>query len=384
MLKAIKILLVLLLVAVIIIFAWGYAPDRDVTELRAEYGGEPSLLLPLPNGQTVHVRDEGPRQGPVLLMIHGSSSSLHTWQGWVDALKDQYRIVRLDLPGHGLTGPHISDDYSTKAFVDTAATVMEQLGIKKYTVIGNSMGGYVAWNMALAYPQEVTGLVLVDASGAPQIAPDSLPIGFRLAQSDAVRPILQWFTPRMIIDRSLRQSVAEPEKVTQAQVDRYYDLLRHPGNREATLLRGEAPQIEATPEMLGSITVPTLIMWGAKDTLIPVKAAEWFATHIPRSSTIIYRDLGHIPMEEAPQRTAQDLRQWLKDVALDTLAPSGPVILPPVSAEIFLEPSQVSPSSDAEKPAVAEDGHLHQPDNWKRRGLGLQPRCMRPACPADI
>jgi len=350
MLKAIKFLLVLVLVAVIGIFAWGYAPDRDVTELRAEYGGEPSQLLPLPNGQTVHMRDEGPRQAPVLLLLHGSNSSLHTWQGWVDALKDQYRIIRIDQPGHGLTGPHITNDYSTTAFVDTGAMVMKQLGIEKYSVVGNSMGGHVAWNMALAYPDNVIGLVLVDASGAPDSAPQKLPIGFRLAQNEAIAPILQWFTPRMIVARTIQQSVADPKRVTDAQIDRYYDLLRYPGNREATRLRNKVPRIEATPEQIASIAVPTLVIWGAKDTLIPVKSAEWFSNHVPRSSAIIYRDLGHMPMEEAPQRTARDLRQWLKDVGLDKVAANGPGVLPPVSADIFGTPSAAPPSTGEEKP----------------------------------
>ena len=338
MVKAIKLLLLVLLVAVIGVFAWGYAPDREIAELRAEYGGEPSQILPLPNGQQVHIRDEGPRQAPVLVLLHGSSSSLHTWQGWTEALDDQYRIVRLDLPGHGLTGPQINDDYTAKAYSDTVALTMAQLGVDKYIVAGNSMGGWVAWNHALAYPDKVTGLILVDAGGAPDAAPTSLPIGFRLAQNKTLRPVLQWFTPRMMVDRSVRQSVADPTKVTDAQVDRYYDLLRYPGNREATSLRGDVARVPATAIQMAQIGIPALVIWGRQDTLIPVTAADWFDENLPRSSKIIYPNLGHLPMEEAPAQTAEDVRQWLKDVGLNEKI-AGPSPLP------FIAPTKAPPQT---------------------------------------
>ncbi|MEZ5708446.1 MAG: alpha/beta hydrolase [Blastomonas sp.] len=322
MLKALKWLVLLLILTVVVIAAWGYAPDRDPEELRKAYGGPPSVMLPLPDGQKVHLRDEGPRQAPVLLLLHGSSSSLHTWQGWADDLKRDYRVIRYDQPGHGLTGPQVKDDYSAKSFSDTAAAVMEQLGIDRYVVVGNSMGGWVAWNHALAYPDRVSGLVLVDAAGAPDSAPTNLPLGFRLAQSEWVGPMLQYFTPRTLVARSVRQTVANPDAVSDAQIDRYWNLLLYPGNRHATRLRNKVPRVPATAAQMAGITAPALVMWGAKDTLIPVSAADWFADNLPQSSRTIYPDLGHIPMEEAPERTVQDLRQWLSDVGLNQ--PTGP------------------------------------------------------------
>lgn len=317
MVRVIKALILLLVIVVAGIFLWGYAPDRDPDELKRVYGAPPSIFLPLPNGQKVHVRDEGPRQAPVILLLHGSNASLHTWQGWVEGLGRDFRIVRYDQPGHGLTGPQVDGDYTAKAYSDTAAMVMEQLGIEKYIVAGNSMGGWVAWNHALAYPDRVTGLILVDSSGAPDAKPTSLPIGFRLAQQEWLRPVLSVFTPRLVIERSLAQTVADPRKLTEEQIDRYWNLLRYPGNRKATAERSTVPRDNATTAEMAKIAVPTLILWGGKDTLIPASAATWFDKAIPQSNLIVYPDLGHIPMEEDPERTAGDVLQWARDLGLD-------------------------------------------------------------------
>ncbi len=314
-----KWLLIALAVAVIGLAIWGYAPDRNPEDLRAEYGQQPSQYVKLPSGQNIHLRDEGPRDAPAILLLHGSSSSLHTWQEWAENLSRDYRVVRYDQPGHGLTGPHVSKDYTAKGYSDTAAAVMAYLDIDQYVIAGNSMGGWVAWNHALAYPGNVRGLILVDASGAPDSKPRKLPIGFRLANSQAMRPLMKVFTPRSIIEASLETSVGDPSKITDAQVDRYWNLVRYPGNREAIGDRGKVARNTAGPEQMAGIKAPALVMWGAKDTLIPVSAAKWFDTHIPSSNVIIYDDLGHIPMEEDGTRTAGDVRKWLSE---NSLAPA--------------------------------------------------------------
>ena len=317
MLKFLKWLLVLVVVAIIGLGVWGYAPDIEPSELQAQYGQPPSQFIELPNGQSVHVRDEGPRDAPAILLIHGSNASLHTWQGWVDDLKKDYRVVRYDQPGHGLTGAQVKGDYSTEAFRDTGAEVMNALGISRYVVAGNSMGGWVAWNIALKYPARVAGLVLVDASGAPEAKPTKIPIGFQLAQSAAVRPIIKVFTPRVIIKQSLEQSVGDPSRITPAMVDLYWKLLRHPGNREATVARGDFPRKPADAMEFAGLTMPSLILWGKKDTLIPLPNAIWFARQLPNDTLVTYDDLGHLPMEEDPARTVADLRGWLEKSGLN-------------------------------------------------------------------
>ncbi|WP_299321278.1 alpha/beta hydrolase [Parasphingopyxis sp.] len=312
--KFLKWTVLTLLIVIAGAIAWFWTPDRDADELRAQYANDASQFIELDNGLTVHVRDEGPRDAPVILLVHGSSASLHTWEPWVERLSDEYRVVTYDQPGHGLTGPHPEGDYSTESFVDTLAGVADNLGLTRFVVGGNSMGGWTSWNYALAHPDRLDGLLLVDASGAPDARPQKVPIGFRIARMPVISSLMQKITPRSMVERSLRQSVSNQDMIDDAMVDRYYDLIRYPGNRAATLARGRADRTVASPETMATLTMPTLLMWGAEDTLVPLSAGEWFDQHIPDSSLIAYPDIGHIPMEEAPDRSADDVRAWLETI----------------------------------------------------------------------
>jgi pimeloyl-ACP methyl ester carboxylesterase len=294
------------------LFAWGYAPDTDPAEMRAKYANAASRFVEVEPGLKVHVRLEGNATAPTLLLLHGSNSSLQTWEPWVTRLGKDYRIVSLDLTGHGLTGPHPKRDYNVATTVGVVDAVMTKLGINSFALAGNSMGGWVSWNYALAHPDKVSALILVDAAGAPDSEPTALPIGFRLARSPAVRPILKVFTPRAVIAKSIDQTMSVKAPMTEAAIDRYWELLRYPGNRQATGDRGDVKRTPATADQMKRLTMPTLVMWGAEDKLIPVRAADWFAREIPGAQKIVYPKVGHIPMEEVPDQSASDVRAFLK------------------------------------------------------------------------
>ncbi len=301
----------LIAAALIAIFAWGYAPDTDPAAMRAKYTNAASRFVEVEPGLKVHVRVEGNASAPTLLLLHGSNSSLQTWEPWVARLGTDYRIVSLDLTGHGLTGPHPKRDYRAETTVGVVDAVMTKLGINRFALAGNSMGGWISWNYALAHPDKLTALILVDAAGAPDSEPTAIPIGFRLARAPAVRPVLKIFTPRSIITKSLDQTMSVKAPLTEAAIDRYWELVRYPGNREATGDRGDVKRSPATPEQMKRLTMPTLVMWGAEDKLIPVRAADWFAGEIPGAKKVIYPKVGHIPMEEVPDRSAADVRAFL-------------------------------------------------------------------------
>lgn len=297
-----------------------WTPDRSVEELRAEYANDASQFIELDNGPTVHVRDEGPRDAPVLVLLHGSSASLHTWEPWVERLSSNYRVVTLDQIGHGLTGPHPDDDYSPASFVATVEGVAEALGLERFVLGGNSMGGWVSWNYALAHPERLDGLILVDASGAPDSEPESIPIGFRIASMPVIRQLTRKITPRSMVETSLRQSVSNQDMIDDAMIDRYYELILYPGHRRATGLRFRAERTVATPESMARLVMPTLVMWGDEDVLVPLSAGQWFAEHIPSARLVRYADIGHIPMEEAPDRSAADVRAFLEEIYADESA----------------------------------------------------------------
>lgn len=298
---------VLLLIGGTVALAW--TPDADPALLRAKYGGSSSRFVDLGNGLRVHVRDEGPRDAPAIVLLHGSNASLHTWDVWAQELSRNHRVIRYDQPGHGLTGPHPRGDYRAAAFVQTLDRVTRTLGVDRFVLAGNSMGGWVGWNYALAHPDRLRGLVLIDAAGAPGVAPTKLPIGFRIANSPAA-PLMEHLTPRWVVARSVEQSMSVKDAVTPAMIDRYWDLLRYPGNRKATLDRAVTPRTVASAADMARIATPTLVLWGAEDMLVPAAGGEWFARMIPGARLVILPKTGHIPMEEAPEASLRALEAW--------------------------------------------------------------------------
>lgn len=303
--------LIILLAGVGLLIAFR-TPDTDPAAMRVKYGGPPSQFVNLGGGLTVHLRDTGPRDGPVLVLIHGSNASLHTWEPWAERLGNRYRVIRFDLPGHGLTGANPTHRYATTDFVDVVERVRAKLGLARFALAGNSMGGGVAWHYALAHPERVAALVLVDSVGQPEPGSQSPPLAFRIARMPIIRNLATVVTPRSLIADGLPQAYANPKLADDKAIDLYWELLRYPGNREATIERFATPSDPATPALLKRLTMPVLILWGAQDHLIPVSSAQWLHANIPGSKLIVYPKTGHIPMEERADQSAADVRAFLQ------------------------------------------------------------------------
>ena len=286
-------------------------PDTDPAAMRAKYGGPPSQFVTLSNGQTVHLRDEGPRDAPVIMLLHGSSSDLHTWASWTERLAGDYRIVRFDQRGHGLTGPAHDGAYAQTVFAEDVDGVADALGIDRFILAGNSMGGAVALRYALAHPDRLAGLVLLDASNAPVRDDGDGNLAFTLLRIPGLNRTLIEIMPRSIIARSLSQSVSVQGVVTDATIDRYWELARYPGNRTATIARASQPRETFRSADLARLEVPVLILWGEEDQLVPIAHARWFARHLPNATLRSYPGVGHLPMEEAPDRSVADVRDWI-------------------------------------------------------------------------
>jgi pimeloyl-ACP methyl ester carboxylesterase len=287
-----------------------HTPDSDAGAMQAKYGGDQARFVE--SGQArIHYRDEGPRDAPVLLLIHGSNSSLHTWGPTVAALKGQYRLISLDLPGHGLTGPNRNRTYGAQAMIAAATAVLDDAKVTKAVWVGNSMGGWVVWRAALDVPDRVSGLVLVDASGAIADPPVTPYLGARLSQSWLGRQLLPVITPRLIIKSSLEQNYADPKRLSDAAITRYWELARYPGNRQAMADRALVDREPARWTDIGKIAVPTLIIWGRQDKTIPWQHGKAFARAIPKSTLHIIEDAGHLPMEETPDTFVRIVQGWL-------------------------------------------------------------------------
>lgn len=304
-------LVLLLLISLVAAVAWNWAPDRSLADLKPRWALSPSEFLAI-DGMLVHLRDQGPRDDPApIVLLHGTSASLHTWEGWAAALQTKRRVISLDLPGFGLTGPFPDGDYRMAHYSAFLSHVLDQLQVPRAVVAGNSFGGQLAWQFALDHPQRVERLVLVDAAGYPRNA-TSIPIGFRLAQIPALAPLMANLLPRQMIEASIRNVYGDPSKVSDELIDRYYELTLRAGNREA--LRQRFIQAEAGQGFtrIAELKVPTLIIWGGRDELIPPDNAERFNRDIQGSRLVLFDDLGHVPQEEDPSRTVAVLMGFLE------------------------------------------------------------------------
>ena len=290
--------------------ASAWAPDKPVAELLGKYAPPPSQMVAV-DGMTVHVRDEGPRDDPQpIVLLHGTSASLHTWDGWTEALRDQRRVIRFDLPAFGLTGPSPDHRYTTERYVQFVKAMYDHFGLQHSVLAGNSLGGAIAWESALAMPGRVDKLILVDAAGYP-MSPKSVPIGFKIAQVQALAPLMRHLLPRGMVESSVRNVYGNPDKVTPELVDRYYDLSLREGNRAALGERFRQTVWGAHADQIKQIRVPTLILWGDQDRLIPPDHAQQFQRDISGSQLVMFPGLGHVPHEEDAAQTVAAVKSFL-------------------------------------------------------------------------
>ena len=302
--------------------AVGYAPDRSAQSLMARWAPESSASqLVAVRGMQVHVRDEGPRTADEpLVLLHGIGDSLHTWDGWVRELSKTRRVIRFDLPGHGLTGPYQGEwlaggeRYWMLTDAKFVVATLDALKVTQPVVLGgNSLGAQIAWEttdyLRASQPQRVARLILVDSTGYP-FESTAVPMAFTLGRIEALAPLLENTLPRFMVASSLRDTYGDPSKVTPALIDRYQELTLRAGNRRAFGLRMRV-DLAASPERIANIRQPTLLLWGGQDRLIPPSHAKRFARNIVGSKLVIFDALGHLPHEEDPVQTVAAVQAFL-------------------------------------------------------------------------
>lgn len=282
-------------------------PDIPVRELKPVYTNADSRFLSL-GGMEVHYRDVGPRNDSFpLVLMHGTASSLHTWDSIVKRFPDK-RCISLDLPGFGLTGPQPDRRYDVNSYCHFLFAFLKQLKADSPIVAGNSLGGFIAWNYAASHP-EVKALILLDPAGFP-IGSSNSNLGFRIARIPVLNQLLKYITPKSIVKKSAEQSYGNKQLVNDALVNRYYSLTLRQGNRQALIDR-LSKEADADTTLLDRIHIPTLIIWGELDKVVPFSHLDNFKRHLPHASIATYQGVGHVPMEEAPDSVALTLRKWL-------------------------------------------------------------------------
>ena len=308
-------ILALVLAALALLLAIGiaaiWAPNRPLASLTARWAAPPSTFVSI-DGLSVHLRDEGPRDDPQpIVLIHGTSDSLHTWDGWAKALTATRRVIRFDLPGFGLTGPAADNDYTMTRYVRFVRALYDHLALTHSVLGGNSLGGGIAFQAGLAMPDRVDALILVDAGGYPPTMV-SQPLAFRLARNAWLAPLLTKVLTRSTIEASVRNVFGDPTKVTPELVDRFYDMALREGNRAALFERFRQTTWGEAVDLAPRITQPTLILWGGKDMLIPPEHGQRFARDIKGSELVIFPELGHVPQQEDAGVSIAPVRRFLQ------------------------------------------------------------------------
>jgi pimeloyl-ACP methyl ester carboxylesterase len=270
-----------------------WAPDLAFAELQKRYSSTSNNVVNV-DGMRIHYKDTGPQDAPVLLFLHGFGSSLQTWDVWAGSLEQKYRVIRLDLPGFGLTGPSPSNDYSELNDVNTLTQFVDKLGVSDLSVIGHSMGGKIAWTFAAAHPDRVKALVLMAPDGFPQ--PEA--IGTKPYAMPAIMGLMKFCLPRYFVRKSIEPAFADASALDDKMVSRYHDMLRAPGVRAAILERGNQTIYTDPVPRLKKIKAPTLLLWGEEDKMIPSSNATSYAGVLAQSKTVSIPKLGHLLHEE--------------------------------------------------------------------------------------
>ncbi|RPH45261.1 MAG: alpha/beta fold hydrolase [Burkholderiales bacterium] len=305
-----RLLLSILLALLVGGAAWLWTPDRDRAALEARWLASPADLVDIA-GTRLHVRDEGPRDAPAVLLLHGFGSSLHTWDTWATALRERHRVLRIDLPGHGLSGPDATGDYGDARSLALLVALLDARGLSRVTLVGHSIGGRIAWRFAAEHPDRIERLVLV--------APDGFASpGFEYGRAPEVPTVLtamRWVLPRAALKANLEPAFADPAMLDDALLTRYHELMLAPGNREALLHRMRQTVLEDPVPRLATIRVPVLLVWGERDAMIPVSNAGDYLRALPDATLERLPGVGHLPQEEAAQASAGALVRWLARTA---------------------------------------------------------------------
>lgn len=315
-LRALAILAVLVIVAAFGAYLALRGPTIPYAELEARWATPASHYADLGDGIRVHYREDGPKDAPVLILVHGFGDSHFTWEGWTPVLSQHYRLIALDLPGHGLTEAPASYVLRAADLADLVVRLAKSIGIDHFSIAGNSLGGGVAWQVAARHPEVLYALILDAAAGWPQppAAGSSPSLAFRIMSHPLGRELLKHIDNKPLIRQGVRGEVGDPAVITDAFIDRWAVLQRAPGHRDILLDIDMGSVFTATPEIVGAIKTPTLILQGEIDPVINKSLAEKFAGAIAGSRLILYPQVGHLPQVEIPRKTAQDVDDFLDSI----------------------------------------------------------------------
>jgi len=306
--KIALVIVAVLCLVLVVLGIWLWTPDRPRAELEAKYLASPGDMIEVA-GTRLHVRDAGPKDAPAVVMLHGFGASLHTFEPWAQALSSDHRVVSFDLPGAGLSEPDPTGIYTDARSMEILVALLDRLGIDKASLVGHSIGGRLAWGFAAAHPDRVDRLVLIapDGFASPGFEYGKPPEASLLVRS------MRYVLPKPLVKSSLAPAYGDPRALTDATLDRYYDLMLAPGVRDGMIARMEQTVRQDPRPALRTIKVPVLLVWGTDDGMIPAINAQDYLRELPNARLVSFAGLGHVPHEEAPEVTLAPVRAFLDE-----------------------------------------------------------------------
>ncbi len=303
--RRIFLLLVVAIPCLALLIFW--RSDLNENDLVKKYSNSTSQLLEI-EGDRLHIRDTGNPNGPVVVFIHGFGASLHTWEDWSKDLEKDFRVIRFDLPGFGLSGPDQKGDYSDNRSNQIILGLLDTLQVKKINLVGNSIGGRIAWYFTANYPERVEKLVLIspdgfESPGMDYNKPPEIPVYMNL---------IKYIFPKFLFKENLEFAYFNKSVLSDLLFERYYDLALYPGNRQAMIDRMRQTVLKDPAPFLKEIYCPVLLLWGERDGMIPIRNAQDYLALMPQAQLQTLRNVGHLPHEEDPQASLPYLLQFLK------------------------------------------------------------------------
>ena len=303
-LKQIFVAIIFVAFPLLFLFISNITNDISLDDLKTEFKYKNSRFVKV-DGTFLHYVDEG--EGTPIILLHGTGASLHTWDLWAERLKDKYRVLRITLPGFGLSGPRRDKKYKIKDYVNLLESFVEKIGVEKFYLAGNSLGGSIAWLYTSYNDNKVKKLILINSSGFEF---DEIPFVIKIARNKHLNFLIKKISPKFLIKKSLNEVYFDDKRISKSIINRYYKLNLREGNRQAFVDRALINFTDQTSR-LKKIKSPTLILWGGNDEWINVKFAQKFKTMIKNSRVSIMNETGHIPMEEKPFESLRIVEDFL-------------------------------------------------------------------------
>jgi pimeloyl-ACP methyl ester carboxylesterase len=301
---------VLIVAAVLLTVFWFSRPaDIRLEDLASPIAHQAYSHFVTVDQVRLHYQEKG--NGPALVLIHGYGASTQDWSEVFDPLAQRFRVIAVDLKGFGFSEKR-PGDYAIPTQAGLVLKFLDQLGIERASVCGNSMGGAVALLCALNDPRRVERLILVDSVATNQAAWESGLVP-RILLKPVIGPILGALalTSDDIVRHGLSRSLYDKSLATPQRLESYYRPLRTRNGQQATLAVARQWDLSILEKNLHRVQPPTLIVWGADDELIPLKHGQSTHQHIRGSQLVVFPQCGHVPQIEKPREFVETVSKFL-------------------------------------------------------------------------